>query len=232
MYLDYNRPIPHGGDTALMFAARVGDFASAKLLVAAGANVNDQDAWGISATVLAAHSGYGELVEFLLEKGADPNAAAAGFTALHEAIMRRDEKMVSALLAHGADPNAPLRTWTPTRRSSHDFYFDPELVGATPFWLAARFSEPSVMRLLVKHGADPLFVHHGEQVVLGKGGNGFEHRTQVTTALMAAVGMGGGTAWVQPDRGEREPLTLEAVKLAVELGVDVNAARHRRPHGA
>ena len=108
---------------------------------------------------------YGELVEFLLEKGADPNAAAAGFTALHEAIMRRDEKMVAALLAHGADPNAPLRTWTPTRRSSKDFNFEPALVGATPFWLAARFSEPGVMRLLVKHGADPLFVHHADYTV-------------------------------------------------------------------
>jgi ankyrin repeat protein len=223
-HLDYNRAIPQGGDTALMFAARVGDFTSARLLVAAGANVNDQDAWGVSATVLAAHAGYGALVEFLLEKGADPNAAAAGFTALHEAIMRRDEKTVTALLAHGADPNAPLRTWTPTRRESRDFHFNPELVGATPLWLAARFSEPGVMRLLVKHGADPLFVHDGDQVVLGRGGNGFEHRTQVTTALMAAVGMGGGTAWIQVDRGEREALTLETVKLAAELGVDVNAA--------
>ena len=41
---------------------------------------------------------------------------------------------------------------------------------------------------------------------------------------MAAVGMGGGTAWVQLDRGEREALTLETVKLATELGVDINAA--------
>ena len=129
---EYNRAIPHGGDTAMMFAARVGDLASARLLVAAGGNVNDQDAWGVSATVLAAHSGFGELVEFLLENGADPNAAAAGFTALHEAIMRRDEKIVGALLAHGADPDARLQTWTPTRRSSKDFHFGPELVGATP----------------------------------------------------------------------------------------------------
>jgi ankyrin repeat protein len=219
-YLGYNRQIPHGGDTALLFAARVGDLASAKLLVAAGANVNDADAWGISATVLAAHSGDREIVEFLLEKGADPNAAGAGFTALHEAIMRRDEKMVSALLDRGADPNAPLRTWTPTRRSSHDFHFEPALVGATPFWLAARFSQPGVMRLLVKHGADPLFVHHSDQVA----DRGFQHKTEVTTALMAATGMGGGTtAWVQPARGEREALTLEAVKLAAELGADVNA---------
>jgi hypothetical protein len=29
--LDYNRSIPHGNETALMFAARVGDLESAKL---------------------------------------------------------------------------------------------------------------------------------------------------------------------------------------------------------
>jgi hypothetical protein len=80
------------------------------------------------------------------------------------------------------------------------------------------------MRLLLTYGADPLFVHHGDHVVLGKGGDAFERRTQVTTALMAAAGMGGGTAWVQPGRGEREKLALEAVKLAAELGIDVNAA--------
>src|SRR5439155_3654184 len=118
---EYNRLIPHGGDTALMFAARVGDLASARLLVAAGAHVNDADAWGVSATVLAAHSGFTELVELLLDKGADANAVGPGFTALHEAIMRRDEKLVTALLAHGANPNTPLQTWTPERRSSEDF---------------------------------------------------------------------------------------------------------------
>ena len=217
--LEYNRAIPHGGDTALMFAARVGDLTSAKLLVAAGANVNDADAWGVSATVLAAHSGYGELVEFLLDHGADPNAAKAGFTALHAAIARRDEKVVTALLARGADPNAPLRTWTPTRRASRDFNFAPELVGATPFWLAARFGEPGVMRLLVKHGADPLFVHRADYANEAQ-----VRRTEATTALMAATGMGGGMAWIQPDREQREALTLEAVTLAAELGVDVNAA--------
>src|SRR6266704_5106089 len=222
-HLDYNRAIPHGADTPLMFAARVDDLASAKVLVAAGANVNDADAWGVSATTLAAHSGYGELLEFLLEKGADPNAAAAGFTALHEAIMRRDEKMVSALLAHGANANAPLRTWTPTRRSSRDFNFEPELVGATPFWLAARFTEPEVMRLLVKHGADPLFVLRSERMVEVRG-VAWEQRKEATTAVMAAAGMGGGgSPWNEIERSQREKLALEAVKIAVELGVDVNA---------
>jgi len=218
--LAYNKAIPHGGETALMFAARAGDLASAKLLVAAGGNVNDADAWGVSATVLAVHSGYRELAEFLLDQGADPNQAAAGFTALHEAIMRRDEKMVTALLDHGADPNAPLRTWTPMRRSSKDYHFDPAIVGATPFWLAARFVQPNVMRLLVKHGADPLFVLHSDYIAEAR----LQHRSEATTAAMAATGMGGGTAWVQPARAEREALTLEAVKLAAELGVDLNAA--------
>jgi ankyrin len=222
-YMPYNREIPAGDETALLFAARVGDLDSARLLVAAGANVNDVDAWGVSAVTLAAHSGYESLVEFLLEKGADPNAMRAGFAPLHEAIMRRDETIVAALLAHGANANAPLETWTPTRRSSDDWNFAPELVGATPFWLAARFAEPGVMRLLLKHGADPKVVHHGDRMVEGRG-EAFQHRIDVTTALMAATGMGGGRAWVQPARTARESLTLDAVKLAVELGVDVNAA--------
>ena len=219
--LEYNRTIPHGNDTALMFAARVGDLESAKLLIAAGADVDAADAWGVTATVLAAHSGFGELVEFLLGKGADPNLAKPGFTALHEAIMRRDEKMVNALLAHGADPNTPLRTWTPTRRASNDFNFQPALVGATPFWLAARVTAPGIMRLLVARGADPLFVHHADYV----SGESYEQRREVATALMAALGMGGRvTAWVPPGRAEREALTLEAVKIATASGVDVNAA--------
>jgi ankyrin repeat protein len=216
----YNKVIPHGGDTALLFAARSGDLASAKLLVAAGANVNDADAWGVSATVLAAHSGFGELLDFLLERGADANAAAAGFSALHAAIMRRHAGMVSALLAHGADPNAPVQSWTPTRRSSRDYNFAPELVGATPFWLAARFSEPAVMRLLLEHGADASVVHHGKY----HSEEPVAPRSHVTNAVMAAAGMGGGVAWVQPPRQEREALMLEAVKIAVEQGIEVNAA--------
>ena len=217
---EYNRMIPSGGETALLFAARAGDLESARLLLAAGANVNDADAWGVSAMVLAAHSGFTEMVAFLLDKGADANASGPGFTALHEAIMRRDIVMVRALLDHGANPNTPLQTWTPERRSSADFNFAPALVGATPFWLAARFAEPEVMRLLVMHGVDPTFVLRNEYYV-----NDFnDRRTQATTAVMAAFGIGGGRAWVLPDRTQLQALVLETVTLAIELGVDVNAS--------
>ena len=215
----YNRIIPQGGDTALLFAARVGDLESAKLLVAGGATVNDADAWGVSATTMAAHAGFTELVEWLLDAGADPNAAAAGFTAMHAAIMRRDTRMVAALLAHGADANAPVAAWTPTRRSSRDHNFAPELVGATPFWLAARFNQPEVMRALLARGAEARVVHHANY----HNDDPVEPRTQVTTAVMAAVGMGGGVAWVQPNRAEREQLMLESVTIAADQGVDINA---------
>ena len=217
--------VHHGGNTALTFAARVGDLASARMLVNAGADVNDADARGVSATVLAVHSGFGDLAEFLLNEGADPSAAEGGFSALHLAILRRDEGLGRLLLAKGADPNARITNWTPTRRASADLYVHPALVGATPFWLAARFTQPGFMRLLAENGADPLFVHEVHYVTAA-GSYGAAGTDESTTALMAAVGMGGTRrmrSFVAADPAELEFLTLEAVRLAVELGVDVNA---------
>ncbi|MGC4081901.1 MAG: ankyrin repeat domain-containing protein [Vicinamibacterales bacterium] len=216
--LQYNKDVPHGGDTALMFAARNGDLESARVLVAAGANVNDADAWGVSATALAAHAGFTALVEFLLDKGANPNTNGGGFTALHAAVMRRDERMVKALLDHKADPNVRVESWTPTRRSSRDWNFNPELVGATPYWLAARVTAPSIMKVLAEHGATTTVLHHA----VYHAGDPTEERSQTTTPLMAAVGMGGGVPWVPVDPKDREALTLETVRLALEQGSDVN----------
>ncbi|MEC9354627.1 MAG: ankyrin repeat domain-containing protein [Gemmatimonadota bacterium] len=217
--------VPHGNNTALMFAAREGDVASAKLLIAAGARVNDFNARGTSAIVLAAHSGYRDVVEFLLDVSADPDAAEAGFSALHLAIMRRDHAMARTLLEHGADPNAQVTNWSASRRASSDWHFHPALVGAAPFWLAARFIQPATMRLLVNHGADPLFVHHADYIG-AEGTFGTVQRMEKTTALMAAVGMGGPRrmrAYIDPSPSEVEALTFEAVKLAVELGIDTKA---------
>ena len=219
---EYNREIPHGGNTALLFAVRAGDLPSARVLVEAGADVDDADAWGVSAAVLAAHGGHRELLEFLLENGADPNAADAGFAALHDAVMRNDRRMVAALLAHGADPNQPLLTWTPTRRASRDHHYPPPFVGASPFWLAARFARIDLMRMLADHGADPHFVHEVDYIVDGR----MQWQTERTTTLMAAFGMGGRRArpWVPYSGAPTAELRiLEAAMLAVELGVDVSA---------
>ena len=48
---------------------------------------------------------------------------------------------------------------------------------------------------------------------------------EVFSQRVWATGMGGGgEAWAALERSEREALTLETVTLAVELGIDINAA--------
>ena len=204
--------MPLGGFTPLLFAARHGDVESARLLLAAGADVNDAAADGISVLVLAAHSGHAALVDFLLERGVDVAAAEVGYTALHAAVLRGDLGMIEALLAHGADPNARLTKGTRVPRDTNHWVLSSYLAGATPFLLAAKYAEPEIMRLLVEHGADPLLPTNDG-----------------TTPLMVAAGLTWG--WNMEDRRDRarpnevvdalhanEARTLEVVELALELG--------------
>ena len=232
-----------GGSTPLLFAARSGDLESARLLVAAGADVRDTAADGTTALHIAAHSGHGSLAAFLLAEGADPNAAPLGYTPLHAAVLRgtlRDRgvanddpgaglPLVRALLEHGSDPNARLLEGTPVRRWSHDFAFMDRWVGATPFWLAARFLEVEMMRVLAAAAANPRLPSRDG-----------------TTPLMAAAGQGynrgGGSAFIRDRRdfssynpvesaalgstipAAEERLARAAVAAALELGADVDAA--------
>lgn len=235
---EYQRSFLFGGMTPLLHAARAGDLASVKVLAAAGADLNDADARGLTAISVAGFAKAGDVVQFLVEKGADPNPSTGEFSPLHTALMYHDESTVAVLLAHGADPNAPLRGWTPRTRSGRQnmgrySYFHPSAVGASPLWLAARFGTPDIMRLLLDHGADPQFVQHHKYF---SGGSGIDALAaeEHTTVLMAAVGMGGeGSEWIRPavvtgaGRGSGEPRSeaevLGSVKVAVEAGIDVNA---------
>ena len=197
-----------GGNTPLLFAARQGDLDAARHLVAAGADPNDTAATGTSALVVAAHSGHTALALFLLERGADPHAAEAGYSALHAATLRGDETLAAALLARGADPNAPVVRGSQGRRNSPDYVLQHDVVGATAFWLAGHFAEPGVMRALADGGADPRFV-----MVDG------------TTPLMAAVAARRRREpGLAPNPAEDERLVLEAARVALDAGVDVNAA--------
>src|SRR4029077_6686755 len=126
---------------------------------------------GASALVVAAHSGNGKFAALLMEHGADPNAAGAGYTALHAAILRGDLDSVKALLARGANPNAPLAKGSPARYYSKDWAFNiVALQAATPFWLAARYGDIDIMKALAAGGANVGFTME----------NG-------TTSLMAAI---------------------------------------------
>jgi ankyrin repeat protein len=218
-----------GGSTALLFAARQGDIASARILLAAGANANDTAADGTSALVLAAHSGQGAFAAWLLDNGADPNAAGAGYTALHAAVLRADLELLNALLAHAANPNARLTKGTAVRRYSKDFAFNESWLGATPFWLAARFGELELMRALVSHGADPMAaIQDGTTPLLGTLAAGIEsgpsasdrRERRLDPTELAALAQDANA----PDGGQNERTALEAVRILVDRGADVNAA--------
>jgi len=220
-----------GGYTPLMFAARDGDLESAKVLLAAGADVNDVAASGASALVVALYSGNRELAMFLLDKGASPNAARAGYAAMHVAILLGDSEFVTALLNHGADPNLELQKPTAARRASGDPTLRPAMVGASPLWLAARFGQLQTMKALMAHGADPHFVKSlgSPWVIQAAETNGRPMpEPGRVTILMAALstenrrrgppGAGGGV-----DATAADNALVEMLKLLLDAGVDVNA---------
>ncbi len=197
-----------GGYTPLLFAARHGDVASARLLVAAGAVVDAAAASGTTPLVVAAHGNHRQLATFLLETGADPNAAGAGYAALHAAVLRGDPQLVATLLRFGADPDAVLERGTPARRVSADWRLPHGMIGATPFWVAASFREPAIMRLLAAHGAEPSASLGGD------------------TAAMAAI-LGSSTrrrfGVPRPAADVEQRRAVDAVDAALDAGVDVNA---------
>lgn len=200
--------VQQGGYTPLLFAARQGALAAAKLLLEAGAAVDLAAASGTTPLVVAAHSGHGALAAYLLEAGADPNVAGAGYTALHAAVLRGDQTLVETLLAHGASPDAVLTRGTPARRVSADWRLPHRIIGATPFWTAAWFREPRLVRLLAAHGADPLASVGGE------------------TAIMAALRgrySRGRFGVVRPPAEVERRNALEAAAAALDAGADVNA---------
>jgi ankyrin repeat protein len=199
-----------GGNTPLLFAARDGDVECAKVLVEAGANVNDTAADGNSALVVAAHSGNGAFAAFLLDKGADVNANGAGYTVLHAAVLRDDLGLVKASLAHGANPNVPFTQATPMWRQSPDFFLSSALLGATPVLLAAQFGSVEMIRTLVAGGADLRLTAKEGLTPLMAGVVADHHLRQAAKYRFDG-----------DERQEQEG--VEAVRVLLELGADVNA---------
>ena len=110
------------GETPLLSASRAGSVAAVRLLLARGADVNAVEAFQqTTALMWAAAEGHTDVVDLLLESGADPNRQGhitslttrhnadhptGGFTALMFAARNGDETMVRRLLARGANINA------------------------------------------------------------------------------------------------------------------------------
>ena len=164
-----------GGFSALHFAAREGHTEAARLLVEAGADVDQVTGGDQSSPLLVAViNGNYDLARELLEANADPNVLSddgAGplFAALNiewslrtwypqpQAFRQQQTaylELMELLLRAGADPNA--------RTTTHIWYaaynagrMGVDFTGATPFWRAAYAADVGAMRLLVANGADP-----------------------------------------------------------------------------
>jgi ankyrin repeat protein len=202
--------------TALMFAAREGDLASARLLVAAGADVNALAGDGKDALGLAVFNGNYDVGSFLVDSRANLNHPdAQGFTPLFWAVDRRNMEtapnfpwMVTAdplplirkLLDAGANPNILVNN-TPRARMRAG---SPRIVFATALMRAAFSADLELCKLLLAHGADPKI----------KSSDG-------ETMVAAAAGLG----FIQGySKGKTAAERLEVVKLFVGLGADVNDA--------
>ena len=113
---------------------------------------------------------YPELVELLLQHGADPDAPNRGFTPLLAAVMNQQKEIASLLLARKADPNIPDgSTWGAA--PLHYALTQPSIVelllaakaevnartkiGETPLHWAAGAGLKAAAELLLAHGADP-----------------------------------------------------------------------------
>jgi cytohesin len=156
---------------ALHYAVRAGALDAIKVLLKSGATVHDITSDGTGVLVMAIASTHYDLAEWLLEQGADPDAAAQGWTPLHQiAYTRRPNTGVNnpglvsrsrldsltlarRLIARGADPNQAA-TKNPDVTSVGRKRLTEE--GATPFWVAAQTLDLPYMELLAAHGADVL----------------------------------------------------------------------------
>jgi uncharacterized protein len=230
------------GFTPLLFAVRDAHVETVKALLRHGANVNDIAPDGTNALNLAVVNAYFELASVLLDAGADPNMSDPRGSALHTIAWLRKPgtdgaagvgntphgpppptgemtalDLAKKLLAKGANPNARIDWKEPrfgkeggTARNPPGIQLGRHFLsyrGATPFYVAAKNGDYQYMRVLLDAGADgklPTFAG--------------------ITPLMAAAGLDYWEGEAPgPFAGVSEAERLEAVKLAVAAGNDVNA---------
>jgi ankyrin repeat protein len=130
-----------GASRTVYEAAMVGDIEKVRMEVAAEPSlVNRYAPDGFHLLGLAAFFSHPDIVDLLIERGADVNQAANNpmkVTAMHAAASARQIGIIAKLLARGADPNARQQG------------------GWTALHGAAANGMEDMVRLLLAHGADP-----------------------------------------------------------------------------
>jgi uncharacterized protein len=200
----------------LHYAARANDLASVKVLLDAGANVNDVSGYGWSPLLIATQNRYYKLGAYLIERGANVNLTNKGsWTPLYLATDNRNIEsgdypvrkgdmdhldFIKLLLAKGANPNARMKDSSQTRTVFTNQWLDEN--GATAFLRASQSGDVELMKLLLANGADP----------------------KINTVLnVSPLHVAAGIGWVEGITYEwSEQATNDAVKLLLDLGLDPN----------
>lgn len=223
---DMNR----GGMSGLMFAARDGHIEAVRALLAAGAAVDFTDPDDSTPLLVALMNGHWDIARLLIASGADVNHWDWwGQSPLYMAVDMNtlpvgarielpttDDAtgmdLIKLLLARGANPNVQLKLRPPYRNVGQDRLADPAIdYGATPLLRAAKAADLSAMQALLAGGA------------LVDLPNAYGH-----TPLIVVAGATRGRA--TPTRGGNytEDQAIEAVKVLLAAGADVNAAAYTR----
>lgn len=141
------------GVSLIKWCAYYGDVAAIKHLLAHGESLRSLgDDLGLHA---ACFHGHWRLCQFLIEQGADPNAAskATGETPLHDALCTanrlRHNLVLEVLLAAGANPNCATKDSVGTG----SFMRDCRTRRETPLHRAAAFGDEEAIRMLLDAGA-------------------------------------------------------------------------------
>ena len=203
--------------TPLIYATRANSLETVRVLLDAGADINQVSGYGWSPLLVATQNRFYLLGKYLLERGANVNLAnKGGWTPLYLATDNRnieggdypvrptdmdDLEYIKLLLAKGVDVNARMIDSSETRTVFTNQWLDER--GATAFLRASQSGDLQVMKLLLEHGADPKIATDLK-----------------VTALQVAAGIG----WVEGITSERsKEETVEAVRLLLDLGLDPNA---------
>jgi uncharacterized protein len=204
---DVNSAQPDG-TTALHWAIRHNDLATAAALIDAGADVKAANRYGVTPMALAAINGDAAMIGKLLDAGVDANAAnAGGETALMTAARTGKADAVRLLLDRGANVNA--------KEAVH---------GQTALMWAVLENHTEVVKVLLDRGADinsqtNVTMPKGEYVPAragGASGTGIIRQRALPTAD------GGMTPLLFAVRDGNAPM----VRLLLERGADIN-----RPSG-
>ena len=208
-----------GGLTPLVLATREGHLDTIKALLDGGADINLTTADGTTALLVATQNADAEAAQLLISRGADVNRAnSRGWNPLYMTVKARSlEKgtmpnpvvdldalygVIEALVAKGADVNIRVKADTEVHNAIRSTWLHE--AGATPFLRASLCGDLQVMKFLLAHGADPRI-----------------NTEDGTTALMALAGVGYTKGFMKDVGGTSQ--SVEAMKLLLDAGIDVNA---------